>query len=77
MFYGDTACYGNTGVLMCGLDFFGVDHVLFGTDMPWDSETGYRFVRETIRSVEEMNISDKEREKIYSLNAKNLFRLPV
>jgi predicted TIM-barrel fold metal-dependent hydrolase len=75
-FYGDTACYGNTGALMCGYNFFGVDHILFGTDMPFGSEGG-RYVRETIKSVDEMNISVEERQKIYEDNARKLFRLPV
>ena len=38
MMYGDTAVWGNTSILMCGYDFFGVDHVVFGTDMPFGGE---------------------------------------
>jgi predicted TIM-barrel fold metal-dependent hydrolase len=76
LFYGDTACYGNTGALMCGHYFFGADHMLFGTDMPFDSEGGNRYIRETIRSVDEMNITAEERKKIYEDNARKLFRLP-
>ncbi|MFC1867203.1 amidohydrolase family protein [Thermodesulfobacteriota bacterium] len=77
MIYGDTACYGNKPALMCGLDFFGVDHVIFGTDMPWDNQNGVRFIRDTIRSVQQMDISEEDREKIFSGNAIKLFRLPV
>lgn len=77
MLYGDTACYGNTSALMCGHTFFGTDHMLFGTDMPWDSQGGFRLVRDTIRSVEEMDISEKDRGKIFEENAKKLFRLPI
>jgi len=39
--------------------------VLFGTDMPWDSQDGERLVRETIRSVEEVAISVEERREIF------------
>jgi predicted TIM-barrel fold metal-dependent hydrolase len=77
MMYGDTACYGNTSALMCGYAFFGADHMLFGTDMPWDSQGGLRYVRETIRSVEEMDITKEQRKKIFEDNAKELFRLPI
>ena len=49
MFYNDTAVYGNTPSLMCAYAFCGADHLLFATDMPFDSQTGYRLVRETIR----------------------------
>ena len=36
MFYADTALYGSTPGLMCSYAFFGADHMLFGTDMPFD-----------------------------------------
>ena len=77
MIYGDTACWGNTAVLMCGYAFFGVQHILFGTDMPFGAEGGEWFVRETIRSVEEMNIPQEDKKKIFEDNAKEFFRLPV
>ena len=60
MFYNDTAVYGNTSSLMCGYHFFGAEHILFGTDMPYDNEIGNRYMRETTRSIEEMNIPDIE-----------------
>lgn len=77
MMFGDTACWGNTAALMCGYAFFGADHILFGTDMPFDSQGGERSISEAIRSVEEMNISAEDRQKIFEGNAKTLFRLPI
>ena len=77
MFYNDTACYGATRTLMCGYDFFGADHMLFGTDLPFDSTGGTRLIRDTIRSVDEMDISDGDRKKIFEDNARRLFRLPI
>lgn len=73
-FYNDTALYGNTAALMCGYDFFGADHILFGTDAPLPPISGY--TRETIVSVERMNISDIDKEKIFVQNAVNLLGLP-
>jgi len=75
MFYADTAIYGSTPGLMCAYSFFGADHMLFGTDMPYDSELGDRYTRQTIQSVEQMAISDDEKEKIYAGNAMRLLRL--
>lgn len=75
MFYNDTAVYGSTAALMCGYRFFGIDHLLFGTDMPYDSEMGNRYIRETIRSIEEMDLSGPERKKIFEGNAKKLLHL--
>ncbi|MBA7517270.1 2-keto-4-carboxy-3-hexenedioate hydratase [subsurface metagenome] len=77
MFYNDTAVYGNTPSLMCAYAFCGADHLLFASDMPFDSQTGYRLVRETIRSIEEMDITDTERKKIFEDNARKLLRLPI
>lgn len=77
MFYNDTAVYGNTPSLMCAYAFCGADHLLFASDMPFDSQTGYRLVRETIRSIEEMDITDTERKKIFEDNARRLLRLPI
>ena len=77
MFYNDTATYGSTPSLMCGYAFFGADHILFGTDMPFDSELGDRFTGRTIQSVEQMDITDLEKEKIFEDNARKLLHLPV
>lgn len=77
MFYNDTAVYGNMPSLMCAYAFCGADHMLFATDMPFDSQAGYRLVRETIRSVEEMDITDAEKKKIFEDNARRLLRLPI
>jgi len=77
MFYVDTALYGCTPGLMCAYEFFGANHMLFGSDMPFDCEYGYRFTRETIKSIEQMQISEEERMMIFENNARNLLRLPI
>jgi predicted TIM-barrel fold metal-dependent hydrolase len=77
MFYNDTAVYGHTPTLMCAHAFCGAEHMLFATDMPFDSQAGYRLVRETIRSIEEMDIPDSEKRMIFEENARDLLRLPV
>ncbi len=75
MFYTDTALSGGTEGLMCGYAFFGPEHLLFGTDMPYDAEFGDRILRETIESVERMTLREGEKEMIYSGNAKKLLGL--
>jgi predicted TIM-barrel fold metal-dependent hydrolase len=44
MFYGDTALFGAWQAMESGLAFFGADHVLFGTDFPFDPERGPGFI---------------------------------
>jgi len=63
--------------LMCAYAFCGADHMLFASDMPYDSEFGERYTRQTIHSIEQMNISDSEKKKIFEDNARELLRLPI
>ena len=77
MFYNDTAIYGNAPGLMCAYAFCGADHMLFGTDMPFDSQLGERYTRQTIQAIEEMDISDLEKKMIFEDNARELLRLPI
>ena len=42
MFHVDTALNGAPHAIDCVLDFFGPDHVLFGTDHPFDPGPCYR-----------------------------------
>jgi predicted TIM-barrel fold metal-dependent hydrolase len=75
MFYGDTSVNGSASAIRCGLDFFGVEHVLFGTDCPFDPEGGPLFIRETIKTLDAMALKPADRRKIYFGNAMNMLRL--
>lgn len=75
MFYGDTAVFGSTPALECGLAFFGADRVLFGTDMPFDPEQGPGFIRDTIGALDRARASDADKAKIYEGNARRMLRL--
>lgn len=74
MFYYDTAVYGSTPALICAYAFCGVDKMLFGTDMPYDSELGDRYTRQTIQSIQRMPISEPEKDKIFEGNARRILR---
>ena len=76
MFYADTAVNGNnTQSLECGLAFFGEDHVLFGTDMPYDVENGSLSIAEAVNGIENLHLSAAAKEKIYEGNARRLLHL--
>ena len=75
MFYGDTVLGGSTAALRCGLDFFGIDHVVFASDCPFDPEGGPMFIREGMRSIDELDLSEADQEKLYLGNALRLMRL--
>jgi uncharacterized protein len=75
MFYADTAVFGAYDATLCGLKFFGADHVLFASDAPFDPERGPMFIRETIAILDRLPISNDEREKIYWRNAVEMLKL--
>jgi uncharacterized protein len=75
MFYADTATFGSRPAMECGLSFFGVDHTLFASDSPFDPEKGPGYIRETVRCIDELPVSDQDRRKIYEGNARKLLWL--
>jgi aminocarboxymuconate-semialdehyde decarboxylase len=75
MFYADTALFGAYEATVCGLQFFGPDHVLFASDAPFDPEKGPMYIRETIAVVDRLPVSDADRERIYWRNAAELLKL--
>jgi predicted TIM-barrel fold metal-dependent hydrolase len=75
MFYADTALFGAPEAMQCGLSFFGADHVLFSSDMPFDPEKGPAFIRASVSDIDHLPISDADRQKIYEGNARRLLRL--
>ncbi len=77
MIYADTALGGSVPALMCAYAFFGAEHILFGTDMPYGCYPQHSGVDDTVNSIEKMGISDAEKEKIFSGNAMKLFKLKV
>jgi predicted TIM-barrel fold metal-dependent hydrolase len=75
MFYADTALFGAYDATVCGLQFFGAEHVVFASDAPFDPEGGSMYIRETIAIVDRLPISDEDRQRIYWRNATDLLRL--
>lgn len=76
-FYGDTVLGGNTPALMCGYAFFGADHMVFASDYPYPggAERGDIALGEGIKSVDLMSISEDEKDKIFSRNARRILKL--
>ena len=77
MFYGDTALFGAWHAMESGLAFFGADHILFGTDMPFDPEQGPGFIRDTIQAMDKMRATPAEKSAIYEGNARRLLKLSL
>ncbi len=75
MLYADTALNGSVAATRCGHAFFGTSHCLFATDAPFDAEEGRALIRETVNAVNALEISDAEKQRILSGNARDLLRL--
>ena len=73
-FYADTALFGAGPATQCGLEFFGVDQLLFASDMPFEPAPGL-YARETIRCVEDLDLTAAQKEQIYHGNAERLLNL--
>jgi aminocarboxymuconate-semialdehyde decarboxylase len=71
-FYADTAVFGSRAATVCGLEFFGIDKVVFASDSPFDPERGPGYIRETIKIIDNLDLSPEARDKIYYKNLEKL-----
>jgi uncharacterized protein len=76
MMYGDTAIR-TKPALMCAYYFFGAEHMLFGTDFPHGSQMGVSSVRRSVNGVEQMDVTEEEKQMIFETNSRRLLRLPT
>ena len=73
-FYADTSVF-TAASIECAADFFGADHVIFGTDAPFDIEGGRFSIRESTRAVAEARLTEEEKRQILHGTFERLFRL--
>jgi hypothetical protein len=73
-FYADTAMFGAAHAARYAVDFFGADHVLFGTDMPLGGPT---VVEDTIADIEALDLPDADAAAIFGGNAGRVLRIPA
>jgi aminocarboxymuconate-semialdehyde decarboxylase len=71
-FNADTAVFGSRAATVCGLEFYGVDRVVFASDSPFDPEGGTQYIRETVKIIDGLDISKADRDKIYFGNIEKL-----
>jgi aminocarboxymuconate-semialdehyde decarboxylase len=72
-FYGDTALCGGRIGTVCGIEFFGVDHVLYASDAPFGPEGGAGYIRSTMQVVASLDLPTADKEKISYRNATSFF----
>ena len=73
-FYGDLGAY-SSGAVNVACDFLGADHLLFGTDAPFDATGGRSSIRECIAAVSNSSCTEAEKEGIFTANVERFFGL--
>jgi aminocarboxymuconate-semialdehyde decarboxylase len=68
-FYADTSLFGAPHAVRCVLDFFGPEHVLFGTDTPLAPPDA---IDATIADLEAAGLSAADLAAVYAGNAQRL-----
>ena len=68
-FYADTAMFGAPHAVRCALDFFGPEHMLFGTDMPLG---GPNVAQQTVEDLESAGLSEADLAIVFSGNASRI-----
>ena len=68
-FYADTAMFGAPHAVRCALDFFGPEHMLFGTDMPLG---GPNVAQQTVEDLESVGLSEADLAMVLSGNASRI-----
>jgi aminocarboxymuconate-semialdehyde decarboxylase len=64
---------GSRAGTVCGIEFFGVDHVLFASDTPFGQKQGASYIQWAIEVMESLDISKEDNEKISYRNALDFF----
>lgn len=67
-FYGDTAMFGGSHGIACGLSFFGADRIVFATDTPLGP------IGPTIAAIDRLGLDDEARRKVCVGNAEKLLK---
>jgi predicted TIM-barrel fold metal-dependent hydrolase len=74
MFYADTAFFGAAHAARSSAEFFGADHILFGTDMPLG---GPQVIPDTLADVRAIGLSPEDEAKVLTGNAERVLGLSL
>ena len=74
-FYADSASFGSASAIRAGIDFFGSDHILFATDMPFDPEKGPGYIERTLSAIDSLQLPEDQKCAILHGNAERIFHI--
>ena len=58
--------------MLCGLEFYPHEKVMFASDCPFDPEKGPGYIRETIKILDSLDMPKEKRDDIYYRNFEKL-----
>lgn len=73
-FIGDCATFGSASAIRLGIDFFGLDNMVFASDMPFDPEDGFGYVRRTLADIDSLPLSREEKDALLNKNALRILK---
>jgi aminocarboxymuconate-semialdehyde decarboxylase len=73
-FYGDIGAF-SSGAVNVARDFLGADHLLFGSDAPFDATGGRFSIRESIAAIENSTCTEVEKQNMFTTNVERFFNL--
>jgi aminocarboxymuconate-semialdehyde decarboxylase len=73
-FYGDIAAF-SSGAVNVARDFLGADHLVFGSDAPFDATGGRSSIRDSIAAVQNSTCTEAEKAAIFTTNVEQFFGL--
>lgn len=73
-FYGDLGAF-SAGAVNVARDFLGADHLLFGSDAPFDAHGGRSSIRMSIAAVRDSSCTEAEKQNIFTTNVERFFNL--
>ena len=71
-FYVDSAIQGSIGGMQASYAFYGADHILFGTDMPYASANGDGNARQCVASIDALGVPPAEKSRMFGGNLRRL-----
>jgi predicted TIM-barrel fold metal-dependent hydrolase len=75
--YVDTALFGAEHALRCAIEFYGVNHVVFGSDTPYGAGAHGGYLKPTVENIDALDLTDGQRDAIYRGNVSRLLGLAV
>lgn len=73
LFYGDLGAF-SAGAVNVAREFLGADHLLFGSDAPFDAEGGRSSIKASIASVRDSACTEAEKQGIFTTNVERFFK---